>query len=897
VHFDNGYTDFHPKVAILQARLLEQALDLCEANPDFRFSVDASWTIQQFLRLHNAVEKERLVKAMRARKIFSPAQSSSLLTGFPTTETLLRSFYSAANFARENGTELNYTSNSDVPSPTWSYASIIATAGMKYYLSGSNSDRGPIVLIGRHNETSPMWWVGPDGKRVLFWYSRVYRQTQMVFGLPPLVDAGRDMLPLFLQQYQRDHYTADAAILWGTQGENRELYPQQSTIAERWAKEFAFPKLVYSGVADAIENIAAQLGDKVPVVRGDGGPYWEDGLAANPLRIAIERGTERRALSAEKLVTFSALVNTRLEADKAQLDRMWENMLLYDEHTAASHTLPAHDALKTTDMLEVKNRYAETAADLAKHIAMEGAASLIDSMNVGRDHVVVFNTLNWNRDGMVTFDLVNGMELVDVTTGDKAPFEIASRGVNFARVNFLARDVPATGYKVFKLRAAARAKPEVAEEATMNIEDYQDRERGIDVRPQPSLQQKNPATVMENKFYRVELDAESGAVRGVFDKELNRELVDKGSPYKFGQYVFMTGGDSKPNGLLQYAKKPPSLTTNLSGNGKIVFVRKTALGQKARLESSAIYTPKITTEIRLWDDVKKIEFSSEVRKEQIYRREGVYFAFPFAMKAPRFSYEIANGVVDPERDLLKGACKEWFLVQNWIAVKQDGWAGVVMPLDAPVATLGDVIRGEWPEEFGRRTGTIFSHVLNKYHQPRSITDFKAEVVEDKLRFRHVITSAADVDAVALSKMGWGEMTPLEWSSVQSQDKSWTRPQPLDGKRGSFVEVGDDSLVLLAVKPAEDGRGTIFRFQDLGGKERRVSVSVPVLKLEKALLTDGVERDLGNLGAVEGNRFSFSIKPRELVTVRVLGIPASRTRVPSDGFKDAGGLDFQPATVE
>ena len=41
-------------------------------------------------------------------------------------------------------------------------------------------------------------------------------------------------------------------------------------------------------------------------------------------------------------------------------------------------------------------------------------------------------------------------------------------------------------------------------------------------------------------------------------------------------------------------------------------------------------------------------------------------------------------------------------------------------------------------------------------------------------------------------------------------------QPLDGKRGTFIDVKDDSLVVLAVKPAEDGRGTIVRFQDLGG---------------------------------------------------------------------------------
>jgi hypothetical protein len=619
VHFDNGYTDFHPKVAVLQSRLLEQALDVSEANPDFRFSVDASWTIQQFLRTHSDDEAGRLIKAMQERRVFSPAQSSSLLTCFPTAESLLRSFYDAANFSRKNGVELNYTSNSDVPSPVWSYASVIASAGLKYYLSGSNSDRGPAVLVGRYNEQSPMWWEGPDGKRVLFWYSRVYRQTQMVFGLPPIVDAGRDMLPVFLQAWSRPDYTAGAAILWGTQGENRELFPQQGTLAERWAKEFAFPRLVYSGVGDAIENIAQQLGDRVPVVRGCFGGYWDDGLAANPLRAGIERGTERRALSAEKLVTLAALVNSRLRVDKAQLDAMWNNMLLYDEHTqVVSNSMPAHDTLKTDSQLKYKNSYADNAAFIANHLASEGAAQLADSMSIGRDHVVVFNTLNWTRDGLVTFDLGNGSELVDVGTGERAPFDITGKGGNFRRVSFLAKNVPAMGYRVYKTRAATtKDKAGAADEVTMNIEDYQALERGIDVRPQPDPRQKNPATVMENKFYRVELDAESGAVKSIFDKELGRELVDQASPYKFGQYVYMTGGDAKPNGILQYQKKAPQLTTNLSEKGKIIFTRKIPFGWKARLESSAIFTPKITTEVRLRYDAKKIEFICEVSKEQV----------------------------------------------------------------------------------------------------------------------------------------------------------------------------------------------------------------------------------------------------------------------------------------
>jgi hypothetical protein len=35
---------------------------------------------------------------------------------------------------------------------------------------------------------------------------------------------------------------------------------------------------------------------------------------------------------------------------------------------------------------------------------------------------------------------------------------------------------------------------------------------------------------LENRYYRLVLDAESGAVKSIFDKELEKELVNTSSP-------------------------------------------------------------------------------------------------------------------------------------------------------------------------------------------------------------------------------------------------------------------------------------------------------------------------------------------------------------------------------
>jgi len=86
--------------------------------------------------------------------------------------------------------------------------------------AGSNNGRAPVLLRGHLDENSPFWWRGPDDKKVLMWYSRHYHQLWTLFGLPPLVSAGQEMLPIFLQRYEHHGYLSDSAIIYGTQVEN-----------------------------------------------------------------------------------------------------------------------------------------------------------------------------------------------------------------------------------------------------------------------------------------------------------------------------------------------------------------------------------------------------------------------------------------------------------------------------------------------------------------------------------------------------------------------------------------------------------------------------------------------------------------------------------------------------
>jgi alpha-mannosidase len=140
-------------------------------------------------------------------------------------------------------------------------------------------------------------------------------------------------------------------------------------------------------------------------------------------------------------------------------------------------------------------------------------------------------------------------------------------------------------------------------------------------------------------------------------------------------------------------------------------------------------------------------------------------------------------------------------------------------------------------------------------------------------FRYIMTSAPSIDAGGLSRMGWEEVTPLEEDEIRSQDKALDLPRPLDSKAASFLSVDDPNLLLETWKPAEDGDGTILRFLDIGGAPRTVTISTPLVTIQKAFEADAVERNQKLLPLHGSDGFLLNVRPHEILTVRLTGARA------------------------
>jgi len=230
----------------------------------------------------------------------------------------------------------------------------------------------------------------------------------------------------------------------------------------------------------------------------------EDGIASTARSAALERENEQRALAAEKFSTVSSLVNPRLRPAAQAFKQLWNDMVLYDEHTwGDNRSVSNPQSQEAKQQQAIKEDFASDAKNRVNDLLWRSLAALADDISDPHDTLLVFNPLSWQRSSLVEIDLDKGLELVDLTTQQSVPYEVLSSGPAYRHIRFMAQDVPSVGYKAYAMRPTQQ--------------------------PAPAPPSTSEATV-ENQYYRVVLDPESGAVKSIFDKELNKELVNTSAP-------------------------------------------------------------------------------------------------------------------------------------------------------------------------------------------------------------------------------------------------------------------------------------------------------------------------------------------------------------------------------
>ncbi len=838
MHLDIGYTDYRAKVAEVHGRVLDDLLDLLDKHPTYRFNLDGSWIVEQWLATRSAAQVRRLGKHTRAGRIGTSAFYASFYTDYPSYETFVRNLYFAKQLEQQCGIPFDFALITDIPGNSWSVPSILASAGIHYFACAANQDRGPLLVLGRWHLRSPFWWEGPDGKRVLTWYSSHYHQLKAVAGLPPTIQSCRSGLARFLAMYERAGYKPDAVLLYGTEVENLPLEFDDAGFVDRWNRAYAYPRIVICRFPEFFRYIEQRYGADLPVVRGEAGPYWADSVTGFAWATARDRLNQLRAVTAEALASLTAALKPQLRYPHELSSDTWRNILLYCEHSYGSHRTggqPEHD--ETIGQLMEKEEQVARAEGNIHKLMRQALSQLADQIQTEGANLIVFNPLSWVHSAPVKFMVDEGTGLRDAATGRLVPYEVLERKHGARKIRFWAEDVPAVGYKVYRI------------------------ERGQGT-PAAPTQPESPTKVVENKFYRITLDPARAAIAGIFDKELGVELVDTANEYRLNEYLYVSGGDNSQLLRPLHWLPEPQLTIHRTESGTVLGVERTPLGQRVRMRGQAYRTPRIETEIFLPDAAKRVEFRNTIEIELGYTKQASYFAFPFALRPATFRFNIANGFVNPATDLLEGACNETFMAQDVVNVS-DGRAAVDLAVvESPLICLGDIVRGRWPKWFTNDTPTVFSFVLNNFWSSKWMGRKSVELI-----CQYALTSRGQFDPVASTWFGLQTRTPLEAGELKPSDKSARKLGELPAAAASLLTLLPTNLVLTACKAAEDGGGLVVRVRETAGRKTEGMLKLPfftVMSAHEANLLEVRGRPL----PYERHVVRFSIGPNDVVTLRL-----------------------------
>jgi alpha-mannosidase len=539
----------------------------------------------------------------------------NVLTALCSPEAACRLTWFAHGLKTRYGIPYRSAMISDVPTQEASLPMLLASSGIRYFSSGINNDRA--YTFYQLQGQSPCWWEGPDGSRVLMMYAASYAQASG-WGLDQSLATARSRILAQLKDYEsRPNYPYDAAFLHGAVGDNSTFARRLAEIAQVWNSQHEFPKIILCHNAEFFEYIEQHYGRELPVVRGSAGAYWEDGAGSSAAETALCRQAERNVATAEKCFAFASRLRPQLAYPAAELYSAWRNCLLYDEHTWGAHcSISQPDIGFTREQWKIKAQFARDADQEARALLMRGGAELAALVQTEERSLVVINLANWPRTDVILVRLPEGLTVADADT--------LTCETNDGTL-LLVKDVPACGYKVLPLA------PRNLSTAASDL----------------------PGSTLESPYYRVGLNPTNGAVVSLFDKQLNRELVDPRAPYQLNQYLYVAGGNGSrivmnPNG------PTPELSVAVPEKASLQRVRLGDLGERMVVKSSARMTPALVTEITVWNHLRRVDILNRFDKNQTYDKEAVYFAFPFAAEGPTFRYECPAGIVNANHDMLPG---------------------------------------------------------------------------------------------------------------------------------------------------------------------------------------------------------------------------------------------------
>ena len=454
--------------------------------------------------------------------------------------------------------------------------------------------------------------------------------------------------------------------------------------------------------------------------------------------------------------------------------------------------------------------------------ALDGALGVIAARadtRGGGAPVVVFNPMAWDRTDTVTatVDLPAGTAQVRVTDdrGKQMPAQIVGRDAQNGtlKVTFAA-EVPSLGYRVFHVE------PVSAE---------QKHRGGVE---------GDDAGRLENEFWRVQVDIANGTITSIYDKRRKIELVPPGERANVLQALF-----EKPHGMSAWEIGEISRTENLDGPAEVRAVQHGPASAAIRV-TRKWRASTFTQDITLYAGCERIDFVTTADWREIGTPQAdfpmIKVAFPAALVRAEATFDIPFGSIVRPADGHEVPALKWIDLTGTAA--GGGEYGVSLLNDSK---YGHDVNGS----------VMRLTLLRCPYDPDPRPD------EGEHHFTYSLYPHAG---------GWRRAATVRRSYELNNPLIAITEAAHAGRlpaSRSFLRVEPESLIVTALKRAEDAEDIIVRFYESIGAEARARV-IPGFDWSGASDVTLMEAPTGAAIDVGPSEIRLEVRPWEIKTLRL-----------------------------
>ena len=804
-HFDIGYT---ARVAAVLDRyrttMMDGALSVMDETASlpkaFQFAwMLPGWPLTQIVGPEQTPDRrEKVLEAMRSGRIVWHALPFTMHTESLDLEDLVRGLGCSSALSRGMGMALPTDAKmTDVPSHAWVLPTLLARAGVKSLHLGCNAAcRSPQV-------PRLFWWEGPDGSRVLTFYSADAYGTGLV---PP----------------EDWPFKTWLAMLMTNDNQGPPTLQEARTLQDQAAKELPGVNVHFGKLSDFAEAILSER-PELPVVRGDMPDTWIHGLESMPAETGMARRMRPQIGAVEQLDTVLRCWGVATEPVNETVAKAYENSLLYGEHTWGSNGTKPGPFRFGEDWKKARagGVYTEFEASFADHRAYaenvektvapalrQRLDALARATAVDGARLVVYNPLPWQRDAVAEWEQegFDAASVRDVSRGRVEPVAHAGR-----RHRFVAHDVPAMGYATYVPVPGVAAKGE----GTALVADA-------------------ASGVLDNGVLRVTVDAARGGVRSVVEKSTGRELVDGASPLLLGQYLYERFGREETRGYgREYIKRPEfqwawddltkvnqpegdHASASPAGCGVVFAADEAGVCATLSGDPQGILKDRVELKVQLYRGLPFVEIAWSIEnKTGDPWPEAGWICLPLKAERPRFHLGRTGAIIDPATDIIAGSNRHVLCLNSGMTVTGAGGGCVgVCPLDSPLVSLGRPGLWQYSLAYTADRADVFVNVFNNMWS----TNFPLWV-EGIFSSRVRIWAAKGDDAEALLTPSWEGRSPCMVGVADGAAGSLAPSQ-------SGMAVGRAGVLVTALGDNPDGAGRLLRVWEQAGIAGDCTVTMP-----------------------------------------------------------------------